>query len=66
MLGLRLIQRHGVTLLGVSRQGKRFRERVRHLPIKAGDLLLLIGPTTTSPPPAPGSAFCRWKTAGLR
>jgi hypothetical protein len=29
MLGLRLIQRHGVTLLGVSRQGRRFRERVR-------------------------------------
>ena len=44
MLGLRLIQRHGVTLLGVSRQGKRFRERVSHLTIKAGDLLLLIGP----------------------
>jgi di/tricarboxylate transporter len=44
MLGLRLIQRHGVTLLGLSRQGRRFRERVGHLPIKAGDLLLLIGP----------------------
>lgn len=44
MLGLRLIQRHGVTLLGISRQGRRFRERVSHLPIKAGDLLLLIGP----------------------
>lgn len=44
MLGLRLIQRHGVTLLGISRQGQRFRERVSHLPIKAGDLLLLIGP----------------------
>jgi len=44
MLGMRLIQRHGVTLLGLSRQGQRFRERVSHLPIKAGDLLLLIGP----------------------
>ena len=44
MLGMRLIQRHGVTLLGISRQGKRFRERVSSLPIKAGDLLLLIGP----------------------
>lgn len=44
MIGLRLIQRHGVTLLGVSRQGTRFRERVGRLPIKAGDLLLLIGP----------------------
>lgn len=44
MLRLRLIQRHGVTLLGLSRQGRRFRERVSRLPIKAGDLLLLIGP----------------------
>lgn len=44
MLGLRLIQRHGVALLGLSRQGRRFRERVSRLPIKAGDLLLLIGP----------------------
>ncbi|MBC7280888.1 SLC13 family permease [Hoeflea sp.] len=43
-MALRLVQRHGVTLLGVSRQGQRFRERVRSLPIKAGDLLLLIGP----------------------
>lgn len=42
--GLRLVQKHGVTLLGVSRQGRRFRERVRNLPVKAGDVLLLIGP----------------------
>jgi hypothetical protein len=28
----------------VSRQGRRFRERVRKLPIKPGDVLLLIGP----------------------
>ncbi len=41
---LRLVGRHGVTLLGVSRQGKKFRDRVRKLPIKAGDMLLLIGP----------------------
>lgn len=43
-MALRLVQRHGVTLLGVSRQGKRFRDRVRNLPIKPGDVLLLIGP----------------------
>ncbi|MBU4529826.1 MAG: SLC13 family permease [Hoeflea sp.] len=43
VIGLRLVQRHGVTLLGVSRQGRRFRERVGRLTIKAGDLLLLIG-----------------------
>lgn len=43
-ISLRLLYRHGVTLLGVSRQGKRFRDRVRHLEIKAGDVLLLLGP----------------------
>jgi di/tricarboxylate transporter len=43
-MGLGLVHRHGVTLLGVSRQGRRFRDQVRSLPIKAGDMLLLIGP----------------------
>lgn len=41
---LRLLARHGITLLGVSRQGKRFRDSVRKLTIKAGDVLLLLGP----------------------
>ena len=41
---LRLLTRHGVTLLGVSRQGKRFRDRVRKLTIKPGDVLLILGP----------------------
>ena len=40
---LKLQYRHGVTLLGVSRQGKQFRERVRHLQIREGDVLLLYG-----------------------
>ena len=40
---LRLMYRHGVSLLGVSRQGKRFTQRVRDLEIKAGDILLLLG-----------------------
>jgi len=40
---LRLMYRHGVTLLGVSRQGKRFSNRVRDLEIQAGDILLLLG-----------------------
>jgi di/tricarboxylate transporter len=40
---LQLQYRHGVTLLGVSRQGKQFRERVRHLKIREGDVLLLYG-----------------------
>ncbi len=41
---LRLLYRRGVTLLGISRQGRRFRQRVRKLPIRAGDLVLLLGP----------------------
>ena len=40
---LRLMYRHGVTLLGVSRQGKRFIKRVQDLEIQAGDVLLLLG-----------------------
>jgi di/tricarboxylate transporter len=40
---LRLMYRHGVTLLGVSRQGKRFTQRVQELEIKPGDILLLLG-----------------------
>jgi di/tricarboxylate transporter len=43
-LSLRLLYRHGVTLLGISRQGRRFTERVRKLTIQAGDVLLLLGP----------------------
>ena len=41
---LNLQYRYGVTLLGISRQGRQFRERVRHLEISAGDVLLLFGP----------------------
>ncbi|MBT8039726.1 MAG: anion permease [Gammaproteobacteria bacterium] len=40
---MRLMYRHGVSLLGVSRQGKRFTDRVRELEIKTGDILLLLG-----------------------
>jgi len=43
-MALRLRRRYGVHLLGVSRQGRRFRERVRQLGIEAGDVLLLLGP----------------------
>ena len=42
-LSLRLASRFEVTLLGVSRRGRRFVERVRELPIEAGDILLLLG-----------------------
>ncbi len=43
-MSLKLLHRHGVTLLGVSRQGKRFHDRVRRLEVQTGDILLLVGP----------------------
>jgi di/tricarboxylate transporter len=43
-LGVQLLRREGVTLLGVSRQGRRLPERVRRTVIEAGDILLLLGP----------------------
>jgi len=43
-MDLRLQYQHGITLLGVSRQGRRFRDRVRDLKIRPGDVLLLLGP----------------------
>ena len=42
-MNLRLKTRFGVHLLGVSRQGKPFRDRLRHLVITPGDVLLLQG-----------------------
>jgi di/tricarboxylate transporter len=41
---VRLLSRYNVTMLGISRRGKRFRERVRRQTIAPGDILLLIGP----------------------
>ena len=40
---LRLLYQHSVTLLGVSRNGQRFSDRVRLLTIRPGDVLLLLG-----------------------
>lgn len=40
---MRLLYRYGVALVGVSRQGRRFRDNVRKLQIQAGDVLLLLG-----------------------
>ncbi|NCF28291.1 MAG: SLC13 family permease [Gammaproteobacteria bacterium] len=48
-LSLKLLYRHGVTLLGVSRQGRKFRDRVRKLELRAGDVLLLLGPSERLP-----------------
>ena len=42
-MSLRLKYRFGVHLLGISRRGKRFRERLRQLSVEAGDVLLLQG-----------------------
>ncbi|MEX2494698.1 MAG: SLC13 family permease [Woeseia sp.] len=39
----RLTYRFGIALVGVSRGGKRFREKVRQLTIEPGDVLLLLG-----------------------
>ena len=41
---IRLLYRYRVSLVGVSRQGKRFRTNVRKLTLRAGDVLLLLGP----------------------
>ena len=48
-LSLQLLYRHGVTLLGVSRQGRKFRDSVRKLELRAGDVLLLLGPNERLP-----------------
>jgi len=43
-VSLHLLARNGVNLLGISREGEQFLQRVRRLTIKAGDILLLLGP----------------------
>ena len=40
---LSLLKQNGVSLLGVSRQGERFRERLRRQRIEPGDVMLLLG-----------------------
>ncbi len=40
---VRLLNRQQTMLLGVAREGRPFRERVRQLELKAGDVLLLMG-----------------------
>ncbi|NRA85958.1 MAG: SLC13 family permease [Rhizobiales bacterium] len=44
---IRLLHRKAVTLLGVSRQGKKITERVRKLKLVPGDILLLLGPSNS-------------------
>ncbi|MDX1482422.1 MAG: SLC13 family permease [Woeseiaceae bacterium] len=40
---IQLLYRYGASLVGVSRAGTRFRENVRNLTVRAGDVLLLLG-----------------------
>ena len=42
-MDVRLLYRYGVMLLGISRQGKTFRDRIRKVKIRPGDVLLLMG-----------------------
>ena len=43
-MDVRLLYRQGVALIGISRRGRRIRDRVRKVRIEAGDILLLSGP----------------------
>ncbi|MGB5257262.1 MAG: SLC13 family permease [Woeseiaceae bacterium] len=42
-MDIRLLYRYRIALVGVSRQGKRFRANVRKLQLRPGDVLLLLG-----------------------
>jgi di/tricarboxylate transporter len=48
-ISMRLRARRGIALLGISRQGRRFQKRVRHETVRAGDILLLLGPSDVLP-----------------
>ena len=42
-MSVRLLYRYRVALVGVSRQGKRFKDNIRKLDLRPGDVLLLLG-----------------------
>ncbi len=42
-MSMRLLYRYRVALVGVSREGRRFRDKVRKLELRPGDVLLLLG-----------------------
>jgi di/tricarboxylate transporter len=48
-ISMRLRARRGVTLLGISRTGRRFSNRIRHETVRPGDILLLLGPEDRLP-----------------
>lgn len=41
--GLRLRSRYGLALLGIARQGKAFKNRINHVVVKPGDIMLFQG-----------------------
>jgi len=41
--GARVQEAHGVWLIGLSREGRKITNRVRHMSLRAGDILLLMG-----------------------
>lgn len=42
--GMKLHDRYGVWLVGISREGRKVTRRVRQMTLRAGDVLLLLGP----------------------
>lgn len=46
---VRLLYRQQTMLLGVARAGRQTRERIRRMPLKPGDVLLLMGPKDALP-----------------
>src|SRR5690606_23608570 len=44
---IRMLRGQGLSLLGISRQGRILTERVRRTPLKIGDVLLLLGQSET-------------------
>lgn len=45
---MHLVDRYGIWLIGISRQGKQLRSRVRRTAIAAGDVLLILAPQDRS------------------
>lgn len=62
---IKLLYRQNTTLLGVARKGKRFRDRVRRLPIESGDVLLLLGASEHLPSVASWLGVLPLKERGL-
>lgn len=62
---LKLLYRHNTTLLGVSRKGRHFRDRIRRLTIESGDVLLLLSASEQLPVVASWLGVLPLKERGL-